>query len=175
MIGGLAVDPALDVEQHVDPLHRLQRQRRDRRRGLAASPPGRDVGELVELPPGMRPTRSLDDRSRRSPGRIEAVEGRTRDPPGPGAPACSCRAACRSRHSPARHGHGPEPGSSPPQNRKHPGQRRTVHLPVDHHTRAIGQRDLHPPRRRRSPREQRPLAAAPGKVPQPPQPVSTAA
>ena len=48
--GRLAVDPALDVEQHVDPLHRLQRERRDRRRGLAPPLAGRDVGELVELP-----------------------------------------------------------------------------------------------------------------------------
>ena len=73
LLGGLAVDPALDVEQQVDPLHRLQRHGRDRRRVLAASLAGHDVGELEELPPGMRPTRCLGDRPRRSSGRIEAV------------------------------------------------------------------------------------------------------
>ena len=52
---------------------RLQRERRDRRRVLAASLAGRDVGELEELPPAMRPARCLGDRSRRSSGRIEAV------------------------------------------------------------------------------------------------------
>jgi len=44
-------------EQQVDPLHRLQRRPRDRRRVLAAPLPGRDVGELKELAPGMRPAR----------------------------------------------------------------------------------------------------------------------
>ena len=73
MVGGLAIDPALDVEQHVDPLHRLQRQRRDRRRVLAPSRARRDVGKLEELAPRMRPTRSLGDRSRRSAADIEGV------------------------------------------------------------------------------------------------------
>ena len=36
MPGGLAVDLAFDVEQRIDPRHGLQRQRRDRRRVLAA-------------------------------------------------------------------------------------------------------------------------------------------
>ena len=73
MFGGFAVDPALDIEQHVDPLHRLQRERRDRRRVLAASLAGRDVRELEEFAPGMRPTCSLGDRPRRSASHIEGV------------------------------------------------------------------------------------------------------
>ena len=51
----LAVDRALDIEQRVDPRHRLQRQPRDRRRPLAAPFGRRDVGELVELPLPVRP------------------------------------------------------------------------------------------------------------------------
>ncbi len=52
-LGGLAVDPALDVEQRIDPLHGLHRRRRDRRRALAASLAGRHVGEFVEFAPGV--------------------------------------------------------------------------------------------------------------------------
>ena len=52
LLGGQAVDLALDVEQGVDALDRLQRHGRD----LAAPPPlGRfgDVGQLEELAPGV--------------------------------------------------------------------------------------------------------------------------
>jgi hypothetical protein len=45
----LAVDRPLDVEQRVDPLDRLQRQRRDRRRVLAAPGVGRDISQDKEL------------------------------------------------------------------------------------------------------------------------------
>ena len=72
-LGSLAVDLALDVEQRVDPLHRLQRQRRDRRRALAAPLVRRDVGELVELAPAMSPAERLDDGSRRAARRIEPI------------------------------------------------------------------------------------------------------
>ncbi len=40
-----------------------------------------------------------------------------------------------------------------PKRSRNPGQRQTVHLPVDNHPRAVRQRDLHPPRRRGSPRD----------------------
>ena len=57
LLRGLPDDPALNVEQQVDPVHRLQRKRRDRRRGLAAPCAGRDVGELAELPSRVWPER----------------------------------------------------------------------------------------------------------------------
>ena len=72
-LGSLAVDRALDIEQRVDARHRLQSQRRDRRRALAAPLVRRDVGELVELAPPMRPTQRLGHESRRSAGRIEPL------------------------------------------------------------------------------------------------------
>ena len=53
-----AVDGALDVEQRVDALDRLQRNRRDRRRLLAAPGIGGDIGQLEELPPGMAPAQA---------------------------------------------------------------------------------------------------------------------
>ena len=53
LFGAQAVDGALDVEQHVDALDGLQRDRRDRRRVLAAPGIGGDIGQLEELPPGM--------------------------------------------------------------------------------------------------------------------------
>src|SRR5690606_13045427 len=52
-LGSDAVDLALEREQCVDALHRLDRDRR-----LL------DRGELVELAPRMRPARRLDDRAR---------------------------------------------------------------------------------------------------------------
>ena len=70
-LGSLAVDLALDVEQRVDPLHRLQSQRRDRRRALAARLVRRDVGELVELAPAVRPTQRLGHGARRSVRRVD--------------------------------------------------------------------------------------------------------
>jgi hypothetical protein len=46
LLGGLAVDRAFDLEQGVDPLDCLQRQRRDRRRGLAACLAPGVLGEI---------------------------------------------------------------------------------------------------------------------------------
>ena len=57
--GGLAVDLALDVEQRIDAFYRLQRQRSDRRRALAVSLAGRDVGEFVEYSPTVGPNKRL--------------------------------------------------------------------------------------------------------------------
>ena len=53
--GKFAVHLALNVEQRIDALDRLERQRRDRRRALATPLAGRNVGEFVELPPPVRP------------------------------------------------------------------------------------------------------------------------
>ena len=70
LIGRQPVDGALDVEQGIDALHRLQRDRRDDRwraaLGLAAGP-GLDIGEIEELASGMGPARRLEDRAQRSP------------------------------------------------------------------------------------------------------------
>ena len=124
-------------------------------------PPMSSATGTGRAPDAWRRARSPDRHARGFlRGRLDALgkytnpphADRARDPPGPGGPACSCRAACRSPRSPARREHRPEPGSSARQNRKHPRQRQTVHLPVDDHPRAIGQRDLHPSRRRRIPR-----------------------
>ena len=67
-LGGLAVNLTLEVEQRVDPRHRLQRHRRDRRPALATPLAGRDVGQLVEASPSMAPTQRLGHRPRRSVG-----------------------------------------------------------------------------------------------------------
>ena len=56
---------ALDVEQGVDPLDRLERDRRDDRQRAAlrlAASAGLDIGELEELAPGMGPARRFEDR-----------------------------------------------------------------------------------------------------------------
>ena len=60
----LAVDRPLEVEQRVDPLDRLQRQRRDRRRVLAAFGIGRDISQDKELATRMSPTGCIDDPAR---------------------------------------------------------------------------------------------------------------
>jgi len=54
-LGAQAVDRALNLKQRIDALDRLQRNRRDRRRLPATSGIGRKVGQLEELPSGMRP------------------------------------------------------------------------------------------------------------------------
>jgi hypothetical protein len=58
-----AVNGALDVEQRIDALDRLQRDRRDRRGILSAPCIGGDVGQLEELTPGMGPAQCRRDRS----------------------------------------------------------------------------------------------------------------
>ena len=68
-LGSLAVDRTLDIERHVDPLHRLQRQRR----ALAAPLVRRDVGEFVELALAVSPAERLGDGSRRAARRIEPI------------------------------------------------------------------------------------------------------
>jgi len=69
----LAVDAAFDVEQRVDALDRFERDRRDRRRVLAAPGIGRDVRELEELPPSMRPAKCGGDRPLRTRGIVQLV------------------------------------------------------------------------------------------------------
>jgi hypothetical protein len=54
-LGAQAVDRALDLEQLIDALDRLPRNRRGRRRLPATPGVGRNVGQLEELPAGMRP------------------------------------------------------------------------------------------------------------------------
>ena len=76
LLGALAIDGSLDLEQRVDAAHDLDRDRRQRdlllARGLA---PGvlLDVGHGEERAPGMHPTRRLQDGPRTSPGQIELV------------------------------------------------------------------------------------------------------
>ena len=69
--GGLAVDPALDAEQRVDPRHRFQRHRRDRRNPLAASLADRDVSELEARPPSIAPAQRLNNRPRQTPRLVD--------------------------------------------------------------------------------------------------------
>ena len=73
LIGGKAIDAALDIEQRVDAPDRLQRNRRDRRGVLAAPGIGRDVGQFEELPPGMGPTQCRGDRSSGARGIVERI------------------------------------------------------------------------------------------------------
>lgn len=56
------VDPALDVEDRVDPDHGLQREAGDVLGRLALPGIPLDVGELEELAPGMAPSKSTLDR-----------------------------------------------------------------------------------------------------------------
>jgi len=60
--GGAAVDVALDVEDAVDALHSLKRERRydDALAGLSLHLSG-DVSELEQVPPRVRPTCSVND------------------------------------------------------------------------------------------------------------------
>ena len=68
-----AIDLAFDPEKRVDAFDGLQRDRRDRRRIVAAPRIGCDVGQLKELPARMAPAQRLDDRARLAVGKIEAV------------------------------------------------------------------------------------------------------
>ena len=70
--GRAAVDLALDVEDRVDALDRLERQRRDD--GELAARLGGDIGQHEELAPTMRPARGLGDRPRLAVCRRRAVE-----------------------------------------------------------------------------------------------------
>jgi hypothetical protein len=63
LLGREPVDLALDREQLVDPPHRLGRDRRLR-----------DRGDLVQLPPGVRPTGGLEDRPRLALRLVQPVE-----------------------------------------------------------------------------------------------------
>ncbi len=91
--------------------------------------------------------------------------GPARDPAGLAAPGCSSRAACPSRRSQATPAPRSEPGSSPPQNPKHPRQRHRIHIPVARCARAIRQGNPDPsggsrfdiPRRRQQLRRLRPF------------------
>src|SRR5690606_31866742 len=67
------VDGALDIEQGVDALDRLQRNRRDRRRHFATPRVGRDIGQFEELTSGVSPAECRDDLARRTGLIIKAV------------------------------------------------------------------------------------------------------
>ena len=73
---GKSIDLALDVEDRVDALDRLQSERRDR--GLLAkrliARIGGDVREHEELAPPVAPARGFHDRPRGPARRIEPVE-----------------------------------------------------------------------------------------------------
>ena len=73
LLGAVAVDAALDVEQCVDPPDRFERDRRDRRCVPAAPGIGRDVGELEELPAGVRPAQRGGNRPLRARGVVQRV------------------------------------------------------------------------------------------------------
>jgi hypothetical protein len=86
LFGALAVDAALNLEQCIDALDRLQGDRRDRCGILVAPCIGGDVRQFKKLPPGMGPTCV-----RTSPGKEEEcdlkpfnVTQRVRRPPGKG-------------------------------------------------------------------------------------------
>ena len=73
LFGAQTVDAALDVEQRVYALDRLQRDRRDRRRRLSAPDIGGNVGQLEELTPRMSPAQCRRDRSRSARGIVKLV------------------------------------------------------------------------------------------------------
>jgi hypothetical protein len=73
LVGAGAVDGALDIEQRVDALHRLQRDRRDCWRCLAAPRIGGDIGQFEELAARMRPAERRVDRALRSRWIIQPV------------------------------------------------------------------------------------------------------
>src|SRR3979490_168181 len=73
LIGGKAVDAALDIEQHVDAPDCLQCNRRDRACVLAASRIGGDIGQFKELPPGVRPAKRRRDWPRRAGRLVELI------------------------------------------------------------------------------------------------------
>jgi len=64
LVGGKPVDATLDIEQRVNALDRLQRQRRDRGRAFAAAGVRADIDKFEELPSRMGPTQGGDDRPR---------------------------------------------------------------------------------------------------------------
>lgn len=85
-----ADDPALDVEQGVEPLYRFERDRIDEPRTLAAALPARgalDVGQLEELAPGVGEAAGLEHGARLASVAVElsiaAIGVRLQDP-GPG-------------------------------------------------------------------------------------------
>ncbi len=102
-VGAGPVDCALDVEQRVDALHCLQRDRRDGRRRLAAPCIGGDIGQLEELAAGVCPTQRRPDRALRSRWIIQPVRagiGVARCPSHAGRDALVCDPARRNRAQP---------------------------------------------------------------------------
>src|SRR5664280_587200 len=79
LLGTLAVDRPLDLEQGIDPADHLQRQGRDHWRLLALSPATRVLGQIrhdEERAPGVDPTGCFQDRSRFTAGLVElAITG----------------------------------------------------------------------------------------------------
>ena len=73
LFGAQAVDVALDIEQRVNALNRLQRNRRDRRCVLSAPCIGSDIGQLEELSPCVCPAQCGRNRSLRARGIVELV------------------------------------------------------------------------------------------------------
>ena len=74
LLGTLAVDRPLDVEQGIDTVHDLDRDRRERNRFLARSPPPGvllNIGHGEERTPGVSPAPHLRDRTGTSFGQIE--------------------------------------------------------------------------------------------------------
>jgi hypothetical protein len=73
--GGVpAVDAALDIEQGVEPLHRLQRDRIDHAGLLVAALPARrsgDVGQLEELAPRVGKAASFEHRAGLTAGGVQ--------------------------------------------------------------------------------------------------------
>jgi hypothetical protein len=66
LIGAEAIDGSLDLEQSVDALNRLQRDRRDYQGFLAPRLSlciGLDISQNEELAPAMAPARRLEDRT----------------------------------------------------------------------------------------------------------------
>ena len=73
LFGALAVDAALNIEQCIDALDRLQRDWRDCRGVLVSPRIGGDVRQFKKLPPGMGPTECGRDRSLCARGVIQLV------------------------------------------------------------------------------------------------------
>ncbi len=73
LVGWQSVDGAFDLEEGVDPRHRLQRHVRDRRRVFAAPGIGGDVGQFEELLPCVAPTQAVEYGGGRAAGLIETI------------------------------------------------------------------------------------------------------